>query len=75
MREAVTTSSAMKTRITLNDGQTIPDLAFGSGTRRSEGAVAKSTEHLLSALNKGFRHLDTAQRQSALIQDGFAYSE
>ena len=54
-------------QIALNDGNEVPDMAFGSATRRSDGAAKKSTVHLLSALKQGFRHLDTAQRQQGHI--------
>jgi diketogulonate reductase-like aldo/keto reductase len=46
------------TPIKLNDGTTIPLLAFGTGTAH----YSKDAEHLVtSAINVGFTHLDGAQ--------------
>ena len=50
--------------ITLSDGNIAPAIAFGSASRRSPGAENKSVDHLLGALGSGFKHLDTAQRES-----------
>ncbi|KAF9445385.1 2,5-diketo-D-gluconic acid reductase, partial [Macrolepiota fuliginosa MF-IS2] len=44
--------------ITLNDGHTIPSIAFGSGTVNKNKDVH---EYIENALEQGFSHLDTAQ--------------
>ena len=42
--------------IELNDGRKIPEVAFGS-------AKGRTVDHLVAALDAGFTHLDTAQRE------------
>ncbi|ORX38069.1 NADP-dependent oxidoreductase domain-containing protein [Kockovaella imperatae] len=48
--------------ITLPNGSSIPQIAFGSAPRRSEGAQVKSVDNLTHAIRSGFRHIDTAQQ-------------
>lgn len=53
--------------ILLNDGRSVPSIAFGSAARRSAGAASKSVDDLTTAIRLGFRHLDTAQREYCMI--------
>ena len=47
----------------LDDGRSMPEIAFGSATVRHPDAKAKTVDDLVAALDVGFSHLDTAQRK------------
>ncbi|WVQ70960.1 hypothetical protein IAR50_000485 [Cryptococcus sp. DSM 104548] len=50
-----------KRTITLNDGKVVPALAWGSGTSGIFGNADLAVKAGVVALEKGFRHIDTAQ--------------
>ena len=76
--EIMAPAKALQTYV-LNDGHSIPWLAFGSGTAFWKQDARQAT---LTAINAGFRHIDTAQMYgnedtvgNAIVESGVPRSE